>query len=242
MATVCYLISLFLFRNAAGLAVVTLGLAAMVWLSKVPFGYMVKGLKAILVILIISTLFQLFLTPGETLAAFWKLKITRQGVRNAGFMIVRLTYLIMGSSLLTLTTTPNQLTDGLEKALKPLGKVHVPVHEVTMMMSIALRFIPILIEETDKIMKAQQARGADFESGNVHAPPVGSAVYLCIPQSQRPGDGHGSQMLPGRRGKDKDEAPGLPPPGCHSLSGRCGVFCSHNCGKAAFLVYAIRIL
>ena len=91
MATVCYLISLFLFRNAAGLAVVTLGLAAMVWLSKVPFGYMVKGLKAILVILIISTLFQLFLTPGETLVAFWKLKITRQGLRNAGFMIVRLT-------------------------------------------------------------------------------------------------------------------------------------------------------
>ena len=167
MATVCYLISLFLFRNAAGLAVVTLGLAAMVWLSKVPFGYMVKGLKAILVILIISTLFQLFLTPGETLVAFWKLKITRQGLRNAGFMIVRLTYLIMGSSLLTLTTTPNQLTDGLEKALKPLGKVHVPVHEVTMMMSIALRFIPILIEETDKIMKAQLARGADFESGNL---------------------------------------------------------------------------
>lgn len=167
MAAACYIVSLFLFRNAAGLAAVTLGLAGMVWLSKVPFRYMVKGLRAILVILAISALFQLFLTPGETLVAFWKLKISREGLVNSAFMVVRLTYLVLGSSLLTLTTTPNQLTDGLEKALSPLGKIHVPVHEVTMMMSIALRFIPILMEETDKIMKAQLARGADFESGSL---------------------------------------------------------------------------
>ncbi len=167
MAAACYLVSLFLFRNAAGLMAATLGLAAMVWLSKVPFRYMVKGLRAILVILAVSTLFQVFLTPGEALVEFWGLRISLEGLKKAGFMIVRLTYLILGSSLLTLTTTPNQLTDGLEKALGPLGKIHVPVHEVTMMMSIALRFIPILMEEMDKIRKAQLARGADFESGNL---------------------------------------------------------------------------
>ena len=138
MATMIYILSLFIFRSLAGFAAVTLGLFLVILLSKVPIGYMVKGLKAIVVIL-----------------------------KNAVFMTVRLIYLILGSSVLTLTTTPNQLTDGLEKSLKPLNKIHVPVHEISMMMSIALRFIPILIEETDKIMKAQLARGADFESGNL---------------------------------------------------------------------------
>ncbi len=180
MAVACYLVSLFLFRNVAGLVAVTLGLAGIIRISKVPFRYMVKGLKAILVILVLSTLFQLFLTPGETLVQIWKLKVSYEGARNAGFMIIRLTYLILGSSLLTLTTTPNQLTDGMEKALRPLGKLHVPVHEVTMMMSIALRFIPILIEETDKIMKAQLARGADFESGNL-VKKAKSMLPLLIP-------------------------------------------------------------
>ena len=109
----------------------------------------------------------MFLTPGQTLWSIWKIRITREGLRNAVLMTVRMVYLIMGSSVMTLTTTPNQLTDGLEKALKPLQKINVPVHEIAMMMSIALRFIPILIEETDKIMKAQMARGADFESGGL---------------------------------------------------------------------------
>ena len=98
---------------------------------------------------------------------FWIFKITWEGIRLAGFMAVRLIYLVVGSSLMTLTTTPNQLTDGLEKGLGFLKRFHVPVHEISMMMSIALRFIPILVEETDKIMKAQMARGADFESGNL---------------------------------------------------------------------------
>ncbi len=97
----------------------------------------------------------------------WKLKITEEGLKSAGFMAVRLSYLILGSSVLTLATTPNQLTDGMEKSLRPFRRIGVPVHEVSMIMSIALRFIPILIEETDKIMKAQLARGADFESGNL---------------------------------------------------------------------------
>lgn len=167
MATMIYILSLFIFRSLAGFAAVTLGLFLVILLSKVPIGYMVKGLKAIVVILLITVVFNLFLTPGETLVSFWKLRITEEGLKNAVFMTVRLIYLILGSSVLTLTTTPNQLTDGLEKSLKPLNKIHVPVHEISMMMSIALRFIPILIEETDKIMKAQLARGADFESGNL---------------------------------------------------------------------------
>ena len=145
----------------------TAGLAALVKLSKVPFRYMVKGLKAIAAILAITVMFNLFLTPGEPLVSFWKLKITEEGLKSAGFMAVRLSYLILGSSVLTLATTPNQLTDGMEKSLRPFRRIGVPVHEVSMIMSIALRFIPILIEETDKIMKAQLARGADFESGNL---------------------------------------------------------------------------
>ena len=111
--------------------------------------------------------FNIFLTPGEALVSFGIFKITKEGLSMAVRMAIRLVYLVIGSSLMTLTTTPNQLTDGLEKSLRPLNKIHVPVHEIAMMMSIALRFIPILLEETDKIMKAQIARGADFESGNI---------------------------------------------------------------------------
>ena len=129
---------------------------------------MVRGLKAIVMILMITVIFNLFLTPGERiLVQVWKLKITDTGLRTAVFMAIRLIYLIVGSSVMTLTTTPNDLTDGLERLMGPLKKLRVPVHEVAMMMSIALRFIPILLEETDKIMKAQIARGADFENGNL---------------------------------------------------------------------------
>ena len=128
---------------------------------------MVKGLKSIVVLMIITGLFNLFLTPGEVLVKFGIFKITYEGISSAVLMVVRLMYLIIGTSVMTLTTTPNQLTDGLEKALMPFSKIKLPVHEIAMMMSIALRFIPILIEETDKIMKAQMARGADFENGNL---------------------------------------------------------------------------
>lgn len=166
-AVVIYVISLFTFQGIWGFLLVTLALAAMIKLSKVPFHFMVKGLKAIVIILIITAMFNLFLTPGKTLVTIWKIKITKEGLKSAVFMAIRLIYLILGTSTLTLTTTPNQLTDGMEKAFRPLNRIHVPVHEVAMMMSIALRFIPILVEETDKIMKAQIARGADFESGNL---------------------------------------------------------------------------
>ena len=166
-ATLIYIISLFCFKGIAALVVATIFLFAVIKASKVPFKFMVKGLKAIMVLMLVTALFNLFLTPGEPLVSFWIFKITAEGAQNAVLMAIRLTYLILGTSIMTLTTTPNQLTDGLEKSLMPLSKIGIPVHAIAMMMSIALRFIPILIEETDKIMKAQMARGADFEHGNL---------------------------------------------------------------------------
>ncbi len=168
--TMLYIISLFCFRGVAALLAATAFLFAVIRLSKVPFRFMV----------LITAVFNLFLTPGEELVSFWKLKITAEGLKNAIVMAVRLTYLILGTSVMTLTTTPNQLTDGLEKALAPLAKIGVPVHAIAMMMSIALRFIPILIEETDKIMKAQMARGADFETGNLITK-VKNMIPLLVP-------------------------------------------------------------
>lgn len=165
--TLLYIISLFFFKNFLGYAVAAVFLAVVITLSKVPFKFMVKGMKTIVLLLLITVVFNLFLTPGTPLVSFWKLTITVEGLRMALSMAVRLTLLIIGSSVMTLTTTPNNLTDGLEKLMLPLKVFRVPVHEVAMMMSIALRFIPILLEETDKIMKAQIARGADFESGNL---------------------------------------------------------------------------
>lgn len=167
VATIAYILSLFLVQSVWGYVVAGLFLAAMIRLSHVPLKFMVKGMKAILLLLLLTVMFNLFLTPGETLVTLWKLTITKEGVKVAVMMAVRLTFLIIGSSVMTLTTTPNNLTDGMEKLMKPLGRIRVPVHEIAMMMSIALRFIPILLEETDKIMKAQIARGADFESGNI---------------------------------------------------------------------------
>lgn len=165
--TLLFIISLFFFRNFIGYLVAALFLAIVIKLSHVPFRFMVRGMKAIVFLLLITVAFNLFLTPGEALISFWKLTITKEGLEMALTMAVRLTLLIIGSSVMTLTTTPNNLTDGMEKGMRPLKVFHVPVHEVAMMMSIALRFIPILLEETDKIMKAQIARGADFESGNL---------------------------------------------------------------------------
>ena len=165
--TLLYIISLFVFENAWGFVLAAIFLAAVIKLSNVPFKFMVRGMKSILFLLMLTVIFNLFLTPGEVLVAFWKLKITKEGLRMAVSMALRLSFLIIGSSVMTLTTTPNNLTDGMEKMMSPLKIFKVPVHEVAMMMSIALRFIPILMEETDKIMKAQIARGADFESGGL---------------------------------------------------------------------------
>ena len=165
--TMVYIVSLFIADHILTYAAAALFLILAVRLSKVPVKFMVRGLKSIVVLLLISVSFNLFLTPGTPIFKISFLQMTWEGVEFAAFMAIRLIFLVLGSTILTLTTTPNQLTDGLEKSLGFLGKIGVPVHEVSMMMSIALRFIPILIEETDKIMKAQMARGADFESGNL---------------------------------------------------------------------------
>ncbi|MBO4375644.1 MAG: energy-coupling factor transporter transmembrane protein EcfT [Lachnospiraceae bacterium] len=165
--TLIFIISLFVAKNVTSYAVATAFLIAVILLSKVPMSFILRGMKAVVIILLITVLFNLFLTPGITFVSFWKIRITYEGMKTAAYTAVRLTYLIIGSSLMTLTTTPNNLTDGLESLMKPLGVFRVPVHEIAMMMSIALRFIPILMEETDKIMKAQLSRGADFESGGL---------------------------------------------------------------------------
>ena len=165
--TILFIISLFFFKNYAGYVIAALFLGLVIRLSKVPFKFMVKGMKTIVMLMLITVVFNLFLTPGTPLFTIWKLTITQEGLKMAISMAVRLTLLIIGSSVMTLTTTPNNLTDGMEKMMGHLKVFKVPVHEVAMMMSIALRFIPILLEETDKIMKAQIARGADFESGNI---------------------------------------------------------------------------
>ena len=168
LGTLVFIISLFIADSWLGYVLAAAYLALMIGLSKVPISFMLRGLKAVMILLLISVGFNIFLTDGEhVLLEFWIIKITWEGVRQALFMGIRLVFLIMGSSLMTLTTTPNQLTDGLETGLGFLKKIHVPIHEIAMMMSIALRFIPILIEETDKIMKAQMARGADFETGGL---------------------------------------------------------------------------
>lgn len=166
-STLVFIITLFSVDNVVLFAIVLLTLIGIIKMSHVPFSFMVKGLRSIVVLLIIAGLFNLFLTPGITIFSFGFLKISDVGLKNAVLMTSRMILLIIGTSVMTLTTTPNQLTDGLEKSLGFMKKANVPVHEISMMMSIALRFIPILIEETDKIMKAQMARGADFESGGL---------------------------------------------------------------------------
>ena len=169
VGTLVYIICLFLVKGPLGYLFCCLVLAALVMLSKVPARLVLKSLKPVLFILVITMMFNIFLTPGEVTWHWGILRVTKEGILTAVKMGVRLTFLVTGSSVMTLTTTPNALTDGMEKLFGFLKKVRVPVHEISMMMSIALRFIPILMEETDKIRKAQIARGADFESGNLIA-------------------------------------------------------------------------
>lgn len=180
IGTLAFIISLFVVNTFVGYGFAAVFLFTLVFLSRVPFGYIVRGLKGIMVLLLITIIFNLLLTPGTPVVTFWRLTITQEGILFSVKMAVRLIFLIIGSSLMTLTTTPNQLTDALENVLSPLKALHVPVHEMAMMMSIALRFIPILMEETDKIMKAQIARGADFESRNLMKK-IRSMVPLLVP-------------------------------------------------------------
>jgi len=165
--TVLYIVALFCAKSFVSYGLMVALLILSVKVSGVSPKALVRGLKPVLVIICFTAVLNLFYTPGEALVQFWIFKITKEGIFTAFFMVLRITMLIMGTFLLTYTTSPIALTDGMETLLAPLKKVKVPVHELAMMMSIALRFIPTLIEETDKIMSAQKARGADFESGSL---------------------------------------------------------------------------
>lgn len=166
LAVIMYIIELFLVKSFIGFGICFGALGIVVILGKVPLRYILRGLRPVLMILLFTFFLNMFMIPGTVIWKLGFLKVTMEGLVTAAFMSIRLILLIIGSSMLTLTTTPLQLTDGLEKLFAPLKLIKVPTHELAMTMSIALRFIPTLLEETDKIMKAQQARGADFESGN----------------------------------------------------------------------------
>ena len=171
LLSMVYIIALFCVRSFTAYAVFVGFTAVVIFVSKIPLRYIVRGLKPIMYILIFTAIINLFMSGGDTVLwqseSFGWLKITEEGLTNAAQMALRLVLLVMGTSLLTLTTTPIMLTDGIEKILTPFKVIKVPAHEIAMMMTIAIRFIPTLSEETDKIIKAQKARGADFESGNI---------------------------------------------------------------------------
>ncbi|NLM13032.1 MAG: energy-coupling factor transporter transmembrane protein EcfT [Epulopiscium sp.] len=181
VSTFVFIIALFIANRYIGYALTFLFLACIIAISKVPVKFMLKGLKAIFVIILITVALNIFMTPGEMILWQYKsLRITGEGLYLAGLMAIRLIFLIIGSSILTLTTSPIQLTDGIESLLNPYKKIGIPAHEIAMMMTIALRFIPILLEETDKIMKAQMARGADFETGGI-VKRAKSLIPLLVP-------------------------------------------------------------
>lgn len=166
--TFLYVISLFFIRSIYIYGVAVLGLLVYIKLSKVPIRYILRGTKALGWIILFTVLFQLFSVQGTQNIFEWRfVRISTTGVYSATYLLFRLVLMIIGSSMMTYTTTPNSLTDGLEKLLSWMNRLHVPVHELAMIMSIALRFIPVLVEELDRIMKAQMARGVDFKEGNI---------------------------------------------------------------------------
>ena len=165
--TLVYIVALFLCKWFISYALMLSFLALAIILSKTKLKALIKGLKPLLIIIVFTALINIFYSEGRVLVEWWIFKITVEGLVNAFFLILRIMMLVMGTFLLTYTTSPIALTDGIESLLSPLKKIRFPVHELAMMMSIALRFIPTLIEETDKIMSAQKARGADFETGSI---------------------------------------------------------------------------
>ena len=163
-----FIVLLFMAKSIIALSVGIVFMLGAFLVSTIPFRLMLKSIKPIIPIIIFTAVLNLFfITTGDTLVHFWIIKITTGGVKTSIFMVVRIVCLIIGTSLLTYTTSPIALTDAIERLLSPLKKIKVPVHELSMMMTIALRFIPTLIEETDKIMSAQKARGADMETGSI---------------------------------------------------------------------------
>ena len=167
LALILYIVTIFIADGLIPYVICAAGLVAVIRMSRIPLKLILKSLKPIVIIIIFTGALNILYTPGTELFRLWIFRVTVEGIRTAITMIVRILLLVASTSLLTYTTSPMALTDGLESLLSPLKKLHVPVHEFSMMMSIALRFIPTLIEETDKIMSAQKARGADFESGNI---------------------------------------------------------------------------
>ena len=183
LISILFIVNLFLVKNFAGYLVVAAFIALMVRVADLSPKYLYKGIKPVFVLIIFTAFLNMFVTKGteETiLVNFWIFRIYREGVYQAMFMTFRLIFLIMGTSILTLTTSPIELTDGIESLLKPFKRIGVPAHELAMMMRIALRFIPTLMDETDKIMKAQMARGADFESPNI-IKKAKSLIPLLVP-------------------------------------------------------------
>ena len=167
LMVVVYIVALFLAKWWVSYGVMLAFLVTAVVLSRIKPKALFRGLKPLIVIMVFTALINLFYSDGEVLVKFWIFRITREGIVQAAFLVLRIMMLVTGTFLMTYTTSPIALTDGMESLLSPLKKLHFPVHELSMMMSIALRFIPTLIEETDKIISAQKARGADFESGNI---------------------------------------------------------------------------
>lgn len=168
LISIFFIIDLFIITNFKGYLFVLIFIFASIFLAGIKFKYIFKGIKPILFLILITAIFNLFLTPGkEVLISYGKLTLYKEGFYLASFMVIRLIFLITGTSILTLTTSPIELTDGLETLLNPFKKLGLPAHELAMMMTIALRFIPTLMDETDKIMKAQMARGASFDEGNL---------------------------------------------------------------------------
>lgn len=183
LITLLFVVNLFLVNKLYGYIFIIGFLALSIIISKVPFRFIYKGLKPVFILIVITAVFNLFMIKGDASELIFKWKfisIYTTGVMMSIKMVLRLILLIMGTSLLTLTTSPIELTDGIESLLNPLKKIKFPAHELAMMMTIALRFIPTLIDETDKIMKAQKARGADFESGNL-VKKAKSLVPLLVP-------------------------------------------------------------
>lgn len=168
--TIVYIAGVFMVGNLLGYVIAMAFLYLIVRVSGISFSYLLKGVKPLRLIILFTFILNLFFMPGETpLFSLGFYTLTQEALSNAVYFALRLVFLVMGTSVLTLTTSPVQLTDGLERLLRPLQRFHFPAHELAMMMTIALRFIPTLLEETDKIKKAQMARGADFESGNLLA-------------------------------------------------------------------------
>ena len=162
-----FMVAVFMVNSIYLYIPIFIGLVIGMIVSKIPPAYVIKGIKPLRFLIILTFIINALVTPGEILAEIWVFTITKEGILRASFMAIRLILLVMGTSMLTLTTSPIELTDGLESIFNPLKRLGFPAHELAMMMTIALRFIPTLIEESDKIMKAQMARGADFESGNL---------------------------------------------------------------------------